>query len=506
MWGIMKTFVYLIFVALFLACEQHFNLDNRTFSISSGADSDDEVYAVAGSTNVSIPGRANGLKLSYSVSPSLPTGLTIDESTGEISGVPSSTFSSQTFTVSASNNGGVVSYDVTIISMDGYEVTSSGDGSDANTADSVCETSTPGECTFRAAVEQALADGGNQLVLLDSEAYTLTSDLSFAIASSDILIMGQGDDETSITSANDPSIQMAFSEGTTTFQNLTIEDFGVSAGSGPSVVLDIHTNANVKFEEVVIQNNYSSSGGVIEVDNSSTTELNGVYIYNNNSTGRGIIYNPGTTLTIENTTWYQNDGENGGCIETQYGSNTTIRNSTCFGNNTRATAKSAINMGTCGCATQGTLENILIADNTHSLSDQAAGLRLGSTSGGSYNVSFVNIIVTNNLDADLDEENCFVHTSGGTPNDLGSNIFSGSDCANARFTNSTFGVDPLLIDSAPSDNGGSVPTINISTSSPAIDAGDNTYCTTVDQRGYSRPVDFNGGGANCDIGPLELQI
>ena len=52
------------------------------------------------------PTSSGGTVTSWSVSPSLPAGLSIDSSTGAISGTPSAVTSSATYTVTASNTGG----------------------------------------------------------------------------------------------------------------------------------------------------------------------------------------------------------------------------------------------------------------------------------------------------------------------------------------------------------------------------------------------------------------
>jgi hypothetical protein len=51
------------------------------------------------------------------------------------------------------------------------------------------------------------------------------------------------------------------------------------------------------------------------------------------------------------------------------------------------------------------------------------------------------------------------------------------------------------------DNGGPTETMALGTGSPAIDAGDDATCESMDQRGVSRPQ-----GAHCDIGAFEIEV
>ena len=60
------------------------------------------------------PTSSGGPVTSWSVSPSLPSGLSLDSSTGAISGTPSAMTSSATYTVTATNTGGSTTADVTI--------------------------------------------------------------------------------------------------------------------------------------------------------------------------------------------------------------------------------------------------------------------------------------------------------------------------------------------------------------------------------------------------------
>src|SRR5574339_133362 len=57
--------------------------------------------------------------------------------------------------------------------------------------------------------------------------------------------------------------------------------------------------------------------------------------------------------------------------------------------------------------------------------------------------------------------------------------------------------DPGLLHLA--DNGGPTQTMALPSNSALVDAGNNTYCTSTDQRGTPRPQ-----GTGCDLGAVEL--
>ena len=57
---------------------------------------------------------AGGAVASYSISPALPSGITINASTGVISGTPTATSSQTSYTVTASNSAGSTTATVTV--------------------------------------------------------------------------------------------------------------------------------------------------------------------------------------------------------------------------------------------------------------------------------------------------------------------------------------------------------------------------------------------------------
>ena len=71
--------------------------------------SNQRLYSVA-----TPPTYSGGAVTSWSVSPSLPTGLTLDPSTGAITGTPTDITPSATYTVTAANSGGSTTVDITI--------------------------------------------------------------------------------------------------------------------------------------------------------------------------------------------------------------------------------------------------------------------------------------------------------------------------------------------------------------------------------------------------------
>ncbi len=67
-----------------------------------------------GTTITSLLPTVSGTVIIYSITPSLPLGLSFNTATGEISGTPNVVSSTSTYTVTANNSGGSTSFDVVI--------------------------------------------------------------------------------------------------------------------------------------------------------------------------------------------------------------------------------------------------------------------------------------------------------------------------------------------------------------------------------------------------------
>lgn len=72
------------------------------------------VYTKSSAISSNSPSRSGGAVVSYSVSPSLPAGLSLNTSTGVISGTPSAMVAQNSYTVTASNTGGSTTASISI--------------------------------------------------------------------------------------------------------------------------------------------------------------------------------------------------------------------------------------------------------------------------------------------------------------------------------------------------------------------------------------------------------
>ncbi len=212
----------------------------------------------------------------------------------------------------------------------------------------------------------------------------------------------------------------------------------------------------------------------------------------NTATGSdgGGIHNSGT-LTVGGSTINGNQSVNGGGI---FNSSTLTMNNVTVSGNSASTGG-----GFYGAVSTATLTNVTIAFNN------------GSTAGGVRNVSGAtflarNVLVGNNQASSSPD-------FAGTFQSQGYNLVQDTNGMGllGSTTGNIFGLDPHL-DPELRKNGGRTRNHLLRLDSPAIDKGasGNTF-TTVDQRGFPRPVDFPSipsapSGNASDIGAVERQL
>lgn len=193
--------------------------------------------------------------------------------------------------------------------------------------------------------------------------------------------------------------------------------------------------------------------------------------------GGGIYIRTGGMISITNSALIANLAvQDGGGV---YNSGViSLSNSTISGN-------SASGMG--GGLANFDLVNLMNSTVANNSSGSGAGM---------FNSNAINI--KNSLIALNLGDNC----QGAAVFSQGNNLEDGGTCALGQPTDLS-NTPPSMAQLG--ENGGFTPTHALEADSPAIDAGDNTACPAIDQRGTQRPVDGDGDGqAVCDIGAFEF--
>jgi len=402
-----------------------------------------------------------------------------------------------------------------------YQVNSTEDLADKNPGDGKCETQS-GVCTLRAALQEANASQGHDLIQIPAGLYHLTlkgeensgasGDLDIAES---VSIYGEGRgatiidgselDENIFTMGEEVPVNSGevnsssnyslggfwvFINGATIqggkgginawgLDQLVLEDCALSDNDGPAVWA--HETALTMMYSVVHNNHYPSSVGGIYVHSKKLTLEYSTVSGNSGIVGGiqadGGYFINGTTIN-DNTA----SGEIGGAVLSGGGiiQNSTIGANQGYGASVEgngAVLSSTITANQKGLYYKGngvlTLENSIISGNQEQDLAAAAGVQF--TSQG-YNL--IGVV----------QEGVFTPSSGDL---LGVNALLG----------------PLQ------NNGGLTSTYALLFGSPAIDAANPLGCNDgygnpllIDQRQLTRPMDGTGQGvARCDIGAFEAQ-
>ncbi|HSL29811.1 MAG TPA: choice-of-anchor Q domain-containing protein, partial [Anaerolineales bacterium] len=393
-----------------------------------------------------------------------------------------------------------------------FIVNSTADMLDADPGDGLCETDITGDCTLRAAIQEANALAGPDTITIPAGTYTLTMEgtgENIALTGDlDILeelkITGAGMGET-IIDANE--LDRAFH----VLSSLEISDLTIRNGfASPGGALLVSGYASVN--QVAFENNRTTStdapietGGAIHISPEASADIAGsrfenntghygggavassnatqfsitdsTFISNTSLHGGGALYPNGFTATVENSTFVENSAGTGGAIHSNANS-VTVTNSTFVGN-------SAVNHGAVDSR-----EGVVTINNSTFFGNTASGE--GSILGDQQFGAGGNLEVGNSILYGTDTDMC--DTVAGMVGDLGNNLTwpAENNCPGMQ-------DDPRL--DALANNGGPTQTIGLLTGSPAIDAGNNETCAATDQRGVTRPQ-----GEACDIGAFEAAL
>ena len=371
-----------------------------------------------------------------------------------------------------------------------FTVDSTDSTADVNLGDGVCEDGA-GNCTLRAAVQEANALGGQNTINLPAGTY----DLAYIITiETDLAIVGTGAADTIVVGVGNSSNVFDIMSGTVTISDLTVK------GGGPG----IYNDGTLNLINVTIDggNPPSCQHGGINNRGSLTLINSTVRDYFSYSFGAGIYNGMGANLTLTNSTVSGNLASlemSGGGIYNDYTGNLTLINSTVSGNEADRDGGGIFNGGIM------TLISSTISNN-----------KAGSYGGIANDEYFEDAVVTILVNTIVAQ-----NTGSGGP-DCGGTYFSpitsvgynlignGTGCDFTAAIGDQIGtdespIDPLL--GPLQDNGGPTETHALLTGSPAIDAIPIADCNdtldvpiTTDQRGVARPQ-----GTACDIGSFELE-
>ncbi|MEE9597836.1 MAG: CFI-box-CTERM domain-containing protein [Acidiferrobacterales bacterium] len=367
-----------------------------------------------------------------------------------------------------------------------FTVNSTADTADDDTADGICADAS-GNCSLRAAIQQANALASSDTVVLGTATYTLTGAAGDDLALSgdlditeDVTVTGTGTTNTFISGGNvdrvfdiDPSGPTGV---TVTISDLTIQSGNVPGESGGGV----RNRGMLSLSATTLSGNVTGIDGGGILNSGMLTVTNSTLTSNDaNDRGGGVFNGNGATLTLTASTVTSNDtlgvGSNGGGIF-----NTgiaTLTNSTITSNVANDAGGGIFNdAGATATATNTTI--------SHNTGTNGSGDGIFNNAGM---VTLTNTIVANNTN-----DNC-----SGAIQSMGNNLDSGISCGFGAgdITNQ----NPLLGNLA--SNGGPTQTRALSVGSPAIDAGSNAACPATDQRGVARPFPAVG---ICDIGAFEF--
>ena len=410
---------------------------------------------------------------------------------------------------------------ISLASATTYHVNSLVDEADTNTADDVCSTAS-GACSLRAAIQQANASAGADVILLASGVYNfslagdaedmgLTGDLDVR---SEIIITGNGADQSVIDAMRLDRVLEVHGAGQLTLNDVTVRNglvqFGANSGGAGIGVSGGQLTVN--DSNITLNYAYAMGGGISNFN--GTVTLNRTVVDQNKSDAQGAgIFNQDGNLTINDTLISANGGARwlgGGIYNSAVSHLLEINNSTITGHTVQGDGAGILHL-------LGSLKitNSTISRNGASRNGGGLFIRNGNSRAGvvhelrnvtvAYNSAVRNgagiflegnilLNTSNSIIAESTRgQDCYMASPSAELGSLGYNLDSDGSCNLISIVGSISGGVADL--EALADNDGVTPTHALGVNSEALGAGAN--CLAFDQRGYARPA------SGCDIGAYE---
>ncbi len=246
-----------------------------------------------------------------------------------------------------------------------FQVNSTADAVDANPGDGLCATAN-GDCTLRAAVQEANALAGLDRIILPAGTFQLSltgiSDDMAATGDLDILerveISGQGSEETIIDGLSADRIFHVLGATSLKIQGLTMTDGNAFGNSGGAIHVQMTTSLSLEDASILscssalgagvhmangglsisgglFRGNLSMAGGVIAHFGSGSLHISDATVESNFSNGPGgaILYNASGSVDISNCVFDDMTAASaGGVIHVSGGSGLSVSDSDFSGN------------------------------------------------------------------------------------------------------------------------------------------------------------------------------
>lgn len=210
--------------------------------------------------SITITPTISGQISSFAVSPALPAGLTLNTTTGVITGRPTTPTLSANYVITGTASDGSSSTQTLTFEVAGYYlVNTTTDASDANAGDNICATAAS-QCALRAATQEAAAQTSGTLALIDLPAGTFTLAGSGLTISSRSILTGAGASSSTISGGGSIGPVVTSSGNEVVLDSVSISNGLLSTTANGSGAGIFSTSAIMQLKNCIVSNNNSTGG------------------------------------------------------------------------------------------------------------------------------------------------------------------------------------------------------------------------------------------------------